>query len=263
MKSLANMPDVPKDKAELDALYTKQQLDYLNGRQGGMTEFDCPDCKNRGYTYFANKDGAIIARECECMRRRRYHRAMIACGLMNYQLLTFKAYQTNEEWQRLAKETAQRYAEHPMSAEWLYIGGQSGGGKTHLCTAVCTFLVKAGRDICYKKWPDLLQTLDRTKYKDEQDYIMDELRRADVLYIDDFLKQPDLTEPSKDGLMYGYRIIDARYSAGKKTIVSTEYFLSEIMKFDTATAGRIQEMIGGNSIQIRRDAKNNYRTGGK
>lgn len=253
--------DLPKDKESIVDLYTKMHLEYLNSRPGVMDEFDCPDCNNRGYSYYANDSGAIIAKECHCMQRRRYHRAMIASGMCNYQALTFKAYQTQEEWQKAAKETAQRYAERPKSNEWLYIGGQTGGGKTHLCTAICTFLVAAGREICYKKWADLFQVMERTKYKDEQDGIMQELREADVLYLDDFLKMPDVATPSQSELLYGFRIIDARYAAGRKTLISTEYYLSDLARFDMATAGRIQEMIAGNLVQIKRDEKNNYRTG--
>lgn len=240
--------------------YTDMIAAFYNQQEGKLQDGDCPECKNRGYIVI-NKGGTAMARICGCVNQRKYIAAMRNCGLGNlYQRYTFAAYKITEQWQKDAKEGAALYASQPNTNDWLYIAGQSGSGKTHLCTAICTYLVKAGRDITYKRWQDLLAVLQRSKYRaEEQDEIMGEVMNADVLYIDDFLKTADFAKPASDELMYAFRIVDSRYCSGKKTMVSTEFFLSEIERFDTALFGRIVERAEGHIIQMGRGGEKNMR----
>ncbi|MEY8404622.1 hypothetical protein AALA54_15050 [Oscillospiraceae bacterium 44-34] len=58
---------------------------------------------------------------------------------------TFGAYQTPIQWQKAAKKLAMDYSANP-AGRWLVVSGCSGSGKTHLCTAVCGKLLKAGME---------------------------------------------------------------------------------------------------------------------
>lgn len=240
--------------------YLQMQIDIYNSRKGNLPDVDCEKCMNRGYIAI-ERDGYMVCRECECMRRRKYHAAMKRAGLGDtYKRFTFDAYKAEDEWQKAAKSKAEDYARAFRANDWLYFSGQSGCGKTHLCTAICTFLVLGGRDVLYVKWASLLPRLEQTKYKEEeQAQIMAELRDADVLYIDDFLKSMENDKPTRNELFYAFRIIDERYCSGKKTMISTEFYLHELDRFDAALAGRIYENTGGNCIEIKLDDSRNIR----
>lgn len=251
--------DESQNRRKISA-YDRMMLDFNNSRQGGMSEVDCEKCKNRGYIYYLNDDGFMVARECTCMPERRYIRMMEASGLGSlYKKYTFDAYMANTDFRKTCKVLAMRYAGDASNA-WMIFSGQSGVGKTHLCTAICSSLAKRGRQILYVQWSRVLAKLQQTKFKEaEQDQHLDELLSADVLYIDDFLKTPNNAAPSEDALRYALEVINSRYVADKKTILSTEYMLQEILRFDEALGGRIAEKSAGMRIQVNRGENRNYR----
>ena len=251
--------DESQNKSKISA-YDRMMLDFNNSRQGDMSEVDCEQCKNRGYIYYLNDDGFMVARECTCMPERRYIRMMETSGLGSlYKKYTFDAYKANTDFRKTCKVLAMRYAGDASNA-WMIFSGQSGVGKTHLCTAICSSLAKRGRQILYVQWSRVLAKLQQTKFKEaEQDQHLDELLSADVLYIDDFLKTPNNAAPSEDALRYALEVINSRYVADKKTILSTEYMLQEIMRFDEALGGRIAEKSAGMRIQVNRGENRNYR----
>lgn len=243
--------------------FTQMQIDQYNARPGNLPDVNCEECKNKGYIAF-EREGFMVCRECKCMKRRKYHAAMKKAGLGDtYKQLTFAAFETPDTWQQAAKRIAERYSRKPNSDDWFFIAGQSGSGKTHLCTAICTYLVSADRDVTYIKWAELLPKLEQTRYKEEeQARIMAEIKAADVLYIDDFLKSMENVKPTRTELFYAFRIIDDRYCSGKKTMISTEFHLEELDKFDAALAGRIYERIGESYIEITMDDSRNMRKRG-
>ena len=140
-------------------------------------------------------------------------------------------------------------------------------GKTHLCTAVCKALIDQGRSVKYMLWGDISQHLDALKFKaDEYERFLGEIKSVDVLYIDDFLKTATdaNNEPAKPGtaeLHNAYTVINARYFADKKTIISSEHFLTEYECYDGAAAGRIREKVS-TQILIKREPGRNYRKNG-
>ena len=176
-----------------------------------------------------------------------------------YENCTFDRYETTTDWQRTCKAIAWRYAITDGNG-WLLFSGQSGVGKTMLCTAICGELAKRGRGIKYVQWKRLYDRLLQTKYRmAEQDAIFNEIIAADVLYLDDFLKMPRNATPDSEMLSYALEIIDARYKADKKTILSTEFFSDDIIRFDEALGGRIKEKTAKNKIQILNQDGRNYR----
>lgn len=261
--SIPKAEEIPKAEGKISA-YDKMMLDFENGRVGSMTECNCEKCKNKGYIFQLNEDGFMIARECTCMPERQYIRMMEASGLGDvYKKYTFDAYKENTDFRRTCKQLALRYAADESNS-WLIFSGQSGVGKTHLCTAICSELAKRGRRIVYVQWKRVFSRLLQTKFKEaEQDQHFDELLSADVLYIDDFLKTPDNVRPTDEMLSYALEVINSRYVADKKTILSSEFFISDIEKFDEALGGRITEKSRGSKIQVIRGEGRNYRLEGE
>ena len=47
--------------------------------------------------------------------------------------------------------------------------GQSGSGKTHICTAICTRFISCGRSVRYKVWRNLFHELQSNQF-DETEY---------------------------------------------------------------------------------------------
>ena len=148
------------------------------------------------------------------------------------------------------------------------MAGQSGAGKTHLCTAVCGVLLDRGLSVRYEMWRTLCREMQKFDTREEK---FRQISECDVLYIDDFLKsaalKPDTGEyrqarPDKDvskEINIAFEIVNERYARKKPTIISSEVFLRDLFQLDAALAGRIRERCGGFVAQISSGDDRNYR----
>ena len=188
-------------------------------------------------------------RECACMAKRRSLRHIQESGL--YDLLedyTFDKYKTPEPWQAAAKQKAQAYlTDH--AGKWFVACGTVGSGKSHLCTALCGAFLEAGKEVRYMRWRD-----DSTQIKaavtDDYEYarLINPLKKADVLYIDDLFKGGQPTDADKK---LAFEIIDYRY--GKRslpTIISGERTVNELLAIDEAVGSRVVERCKGYCITV-------------
>lgn len=259
---IADMPDEIQTEPFDYHSYALKQCEWYNESSGNLDEMDCKECKNRGYFQILDEEDNKIMRECRCMAVRRYIRAMNTAGLGSlYQKCTFDRYEVKEQWQKVCKDAAMRYAQLSGNG-WFYFAGNSGSGKTHLCTAICGELAKRGRSIKYLQWARLYEQLVQTRFKEyEQGELFRCIESVDVLYLDDFLKTPRNVQPKDDMLSYALEIVDARYKADKKTIFSSEFPISKITAFDEALGGRIYEKAKDFQISTGSDKRRNYRTG--
>ena len=256
---LAMIPEEYRNqKIDMDS-FAQMQIKWHNETPGNLPDVDCPECLNRGSYMVLSESGEQIIRECKCMANRRYILAMKAAGLGElYQRCTFDAYKTEEEWQVTAKSKAYAYVK-AGGDKWLIFSGNSGCGKTHLCTAICSELAKQGMTIKYVEWKRLLAKLQQTRFKEtEQGSLIREMQEVDVLYLDDFLKTAGNAKPSDDALNFALEIVNARYIRDRKTILSTEFLAREIIGFDEALGSRIVEK--SYQIQLQREQGRNYRT---
>lgn len=233
--------------------YEAQRIRWYNETEGSLSGYDCPVCRNKGDIAYL-KDGYEMHQECECMRKRRALGNIRRSGLSGQlSRQKFGNYQCSEPWQAQAKEKAQRYCQ-TEGAPWFYIAGPSGAGKTHLCTAICSELLKQGRQVVYSRWADVYPQMQSFQKHDD---CIRQLAEAPVLYLDDFLK---IGVPEKKR-EYAFEIIDERYSRSKATILSSETSLAALSRLDEATAGRIVERCGGGAfcVDIRQGSGRNYR----
>ena len=73
-------------------------------------------------------------------------------GLQNLlDIYTFSRFQTDTPLQKLMKSTAEQYLDD-SDGSWFFVGGQSGAGKSHICTAVAGELLKRGEAVRYMLW---------------------------------------------------------------------------------------------------------------
>lgn len=212
----------------------------------GRDLFDCPECENTGRLIRQDADGCLFGRECSCMVRRYSLRRIKRSGLEDaIKRYTFDNYQTPDEKRTAIKDAAVRFCAD--NSGWFFIAGQSGSGKSHVCTAIFGALVDRGHNVRYMRWRDESTKL-KAAVNDAEDYDQQikPLTNVPVLYIDDFLKG-DVTAAD---LKLAFTILDARYSDARlRTIISTERSLQEIMELDEAIGGRIVERSRGYIVQ--------------
>ena len=242
--------------------HAQLRCDWYNATPGpdDYQYINCDKCKNKGYIATLNSEGVEVLNECECMAKRKSYKMLEASGLGNLiKRYTFKSFETHTDWQKDLKAKAQRFV-NDSSDCWFFIGGQSGSGKSHICTAICSCLIAKGHFVKYKIWRELFHTLQSSQF-DDTGYKakMDDICNIDVLYVDDFLKSNSNSAKFADELNFAFEIINRRYNANKKTIISSELLLADIASFDTALAGRIAEKAADFVIQIKKDDTKNYR----
>ncbi len=204
--------------------------------------YDCPDCLNHGIILFRDERGIVRGRECDCMVRRRGIVRLKKSGLGELvKRYTFQNYQARQPWQAKAKAAAERYAIAPEG--WFLACGAVGSGKTHLCTAVAAKLLANGRDVRYMLWRDVA-TQAKAVVNDAAGYaaIMEPLKNAEVLYIDDMYKTGKGQAPTVGDVNFAFEIINSRYNQAEKlTIISTELTIPALMDVDQAVGSRIYE----------------------
>lgn len=248
--------------------YEKQRVEIFNDIPGNLNEqdgYECNACKNRGVVAVLVENNQRWTREirfCKCKKIRDGIMRMKRSGLENLlKKYRFENFQVTEQWQQTIKEKAVRFSENPSLM--FYIGGQSGCGKTMLCTAIARKLLYSGMSLRYVMWRDTSVRL-KGLIKEEAQYsqLMDKLKHIDVLYLDDFLKVPIGQEESKPtcaDLSLALEIINYRYNAKLITLISSEWTVREIIDFDEALGGRIFELGGEYCVGVKKDKKRNFR----
>lgn len=235
----------------------ERRANILNQRPGSLTGYDCPLCKNRGYSALV-EDGFLITRECSCMAARRVAARMEASGLGNQlDRLTFATFQTPQPWQKAAKAMAMDFVSRQNGA-WFVAAGAVGSGKTHLCTAICAALLQGGRQVRYMLWRDDGARM-KAAVNDSQEYrrLTDPMKHCAVLYIDDFWKTGQGKPVTEGDINLAFDLLNARYSdPGKVTILSTEKTLEELLEIDEAIGSRIFERSKGFYLRVTGPDKN-------
>ena len=251
----------------------QQKVDDYNSRDGHLHEADgysCPVCRNRGdiavVTEYPAGCWQMSLRMCRCNDTRDSIRRMNASGLGNIiRDCTFDKFHATEPWQQTIKAAAMEYVK--AQGGWFCIGGQSGCGKTHLCTAISRAFLLEGKTVAYMLWQDDAAKLKAVSLEaEERERIMNRLKKSEVLYIDDLFKPArDYTgakqRPTPADVRIAFEIINYRYMDPKlRTIISSEWSQDELLDIDEATGGRIFEKAGKYGFSIAEDRRRNYRT---
>lgn len=256
----------------------QEKANNYNMESGTLHEkdgHDCPLCKNKGYiaeVRFVEMYGHGVETlvPCKCQRVRSALARLDRSGLKGIvKKYTFDNYKTDDEWQTYIKERAQAFCQEPKG--WFFIGGQSGSGKTHICTAIAVHFIRQGKETKYMLWRDEINEIkgyanDPEKYKP----MVDALKNADVLYIDDLFKDGQdasgrYVPPTPAEVRIAFEVLNWRYnSSDLVTIISSERTLFELELIDQSLAGRIAEKTKPVNccINLKPDRKKNYRMNG-
>ena len=248
--------------------YEEMQCKWANDNEGNLHEkdgYNCTVCKNKGIVYFLQKSykdsNVMTVKNCECMRIRNTLKRAKESGLNNILTdYTFDKYETTEQWQTVIKNKAQEFCAD-NTANWFYIGGSTGIGKTHICTAIAGHYIKQGKECRYMLWRD-----DAVKLKQlvneytEYQAAMNELKNVPVLYIDDFFKTQHGEQPTKGDINLAFEILNHRLMNPELiTIISSEKTMMNLLEYDEATMSRIYQHTGKYKTDIPKDIKKNYR----
>lgn len=201
---------------------------------------DCELCHNTGSVAY-EKDGIMYGRPCECMKTRRTLKAIRNSGLGDMlQRYTFDSYETPDPKRTGIKARAEKFCSAP--AGWWYIGGKSGSGKTHICTAICGRLIESGNEVRYILWRDFAREMKAGVNDDDYQTRINKLKQVKVLYIDDLFKGK-ITEADVN---LAFELINARYNnTSLRTVISSEFTTDDLINIDEAICGRIKERAKG------------------
>ena len=216
-----------------------------------------------------NEDGIRMVGKCACRLAREAEDRLLRSGLADaVGQQTFEAFETVTPVQRTIKKTAMDYVDALFSAEsnqrrpWLYIGGNPGSGKTHICTAVCGEVLKRNVAVRYMQWLNESRRLKRlVNDEDFEDYVSDYVN-VSLLYIDDLLKQKYVARPefSEADIKIAFTILNARYVTNKPTVISSEWnLIDQLLPADEGVFSRVYERCKGYIVNVGRDQRNNYR----
>ncbi len=207
--------------------------------------YKCPKCQDTGHIIHRN-GFEISVEDCECEIRRRNDMRIERSGLKDLlKSYTFDSYRAENEKTAAIKASAESYA-NSGGGKWFVITGRPGSGKTHICTAIIGRLIEKGLDCRYMLWRDAVRELkalvnDAESYREK----IDAYKRAEVLYIDDFLKGT----VSDADMNVAFELLNFRYNQSKKTVISGERSIAEVLKLDEAVGSRIYERGKGYLIQ--------------
>ncbi len=247
----------------------KRIADNANARCGKLNlsdGYDCEICKNRGYINEVREtDGTYetIQKNCKCLRVRRGINNIKHSGLANvlhlYRMDNFVVF---HEWQKNVYQKVSDYIAHGGN-NWLFLGGASGAGKTHLCSAVAIELSRSRvAELKYIQWRDEVRRIKGDNF--EGGNLINVFKSVDILYIDDFFKSgkgpyQEHQRPSAADIGIAFDILNSRAVQHLTTIISTECTFDELMDIDEAIAGRIKQMCGTYFVNISKGENKNYR----
>lgn len=265
-----NREKTEEELLEESRIYCEKQCKEYNETSGKLNEYDgydCPICKNKGHTlvpeFYLNRYSQKQV-TCKCDKTRRTIRALKRSGLEDVvQEYRFDNYEVKETWQKNALEIAKRYTEN-YQEHWLFIGGASGRGKTHLCTAAAIALLKKGNEVKYMLWRDEARRLKSIVNDPEYNRDIQFYKSVDVLYIDDLFKTgrgvgKSAQIPTEADINLAFEIINSRAIQRKPTIISSESTLIELVQIDEAIGGRIKQRCGEYYLNIGAKNTKNYR----
>ena len=251
-----------KDSGPSENLMFRYKRELAIIEQKKLGKCLCNKCGDTGFIpamYFDSRlaQYTIALRRCKCVNSIAVKQAMEASGLLReLERKTFNTFKADTEFRKQIKSRAIDYLTVIAKGEkpWLYIGGQSGSGKSHICIAIANRFFQNGYKLHYMRWIDELREIKDNRIDSTKLYT---LKNADVLYIDDLFK----VRSTEYDIALAFEIINYRDSNNLITLISSELDKEDLKQLDEAIYGRILAHTGDNfMISIEKDASKNYRT---
>lgn len=199
---------------------------------------NCSKCNNTGWIIYTDKDGYETAKQCECVKRRQSLARLERSGLSGLlDKYTFDRYKADYGFQKELLTKAKNYLNE--KDKWFVVLGQSGAGKSHICTAICGELLSQGHEVRFMSWlTESVRLKQNVNNAEAYEPLMEDYKNCEILYIDDFFKNENITSAD---LRIANEIINFRCVANKRTLISSERLVKDLIGIDEAVIGRIVE----------------------
>lgn len=134
--------------------------------------------------------------------------------------------------------------------------GQVGSGKSHISIALALNFLKKGIGVVYMPYRDVITKI-KQNVRDEEYYQREisKYQGCQVLLIDDIFKGK-ITEFDSNII---FEILNYRYLNRLPIIISTEFTVERLLRFDEGIGSRIYEMCKDFIVEIEGAVANNYR----
>lgn len=233
-----------------------------------LTEtYKCAKCHDTGWVEVDPETRTVA--KCACRKAREAEDRIKNSGLAGaLEEQTFATFVVKTPLQGKMRALGQQYVEDlfadPQSKRrpWLYIGGNPGSGKTHICTAVCGEVLKRNVAVLYMQWVDVARQLKANVNAEDFEDMVAQYINAPVLYVDDLLKQKYTPTPlfSEADIKIAFTILNARYLMNKPTVISSEWdLINQLLPADEGVFSRVYERCKAHRMTIERNTANNFR----
>jgi DNA replication protein DnaC len=201
---------------------------------------NCTKCNNTGWIFYTDKDGYECARECDCVKQRQSLARLERSGLSDLlNKYTFDRYKADYGFQKELLTKAKNYLNE--KDKWFVVLGQSGSGKSMICTAICGELLKK-HEVRFMSWlTESVKLKQNVNNAEVYEPLMEDYKKCEVLYIDDFFKQDNACKPSSADIKLANEILNYRYNTNKRTLISSERLVKDLIEIDEAVVGRMVE----------------------
>ena len=198
---------------------------------------NCSKCNNTGWIFYTDQNGYETAKQCECVKQRQSLARLERSGLSGLlEKYTFDRYEADYGFQKELLTKAKNYLNEKN--KWFVVLGQSGAGKSHICTAICGELLKK-HEVRFMSWlTESVKLKQNVNNAEVYEPLMEDYKNCEILYIDDFFKNENITSAD---LRIANEIINYRCVANKQTLISSERLVKDLMEIDEAIIGRIVE----------------------
>ncbi|MDE5977307.1 MAG: ATP-binding protein [Turicibacter sp.] len=227
--------------------------------------YNCPVCGNKGgHSEYNKTTKQIWWTQCECLKHKKNTANTDRSGLGELLKHSVNNFKVTQEFQKKMKEMTICYITKGKK-EWLMYLGQSGCGKTMLCSAICNQRLREGKEVKYLLWNEFVDALNSmSNYDKDREKYFTAFANAEILYIDDLFKGT-ITDHRKD---IAFRLINHRYNHDLITIISSELLLEDLAELDEAITGRLYQKTNFTNskgeeqkyvFEVEKDRKKNYR----
>lgn len=207
----------------------------------------CQRCQDEFGYLVLDSDGIERFKPCEeCATWRKTDRLLKNSKITDeFRKLTFDTFTLGNKPQQIANayHSAKYYADNfetirKSRNNGFALLGSPGTGKTHLCTAIINSLLSRNIGAVYFPFVEGFNELKNNL--DELDQRIGLLQEVDVLFIDDLWK--GRKEPTPFQIEQMFAVINHRYMNNKPIVISSEYSIDHINRFDEALGSRIYQM---------------------
>lgn len=270
-------PDGVTSVSHSEEEFCKLKCKGYNDLPGDLHKHDgynCEKCNNKGLIAeprMLNGHWTEVSVDCECRKIRRTIRRLNRSGLKNIiRDYTFRSFEVSTDFQKSMKEAAAKFV-RDEEHNWFFVGGASGCGKTHICTAIAGYYLKHDhKEVKYMLWRDDVGKIKGNADPEERERAMRGFKMAEVLYIDDLFKSGRSEDgaaqrPTIADINAAFELLNYRYNNPQLiTIISSECMATDLLSIDEAIGGRIVERTApyGYGINIKPGADKNYRLKG-